>query len=202
VIWNFIFEQGNMASVVVTKETRIIRSALASVLVDESFTIPTEEARICLEIARGLVNLYGEATIHCTEFSCWLNTTFQDIIVKSTKCNGLLNAEKLWSIYQETTSSKLFRQKWETFLDHAQQLKEPLFYQHITDEVFENLVKETVVAPEAGPEDEYDKVLTYEEENAVCYVGGYVVHSLKSKEEKELNDILKDLTDNDPDSRA
>ena len=58
------------------------------------------------------------------------------------------------------------------------------------------------MVPEAGPEDEYDEVLTYEEENAVCYVGGYVVHSLKSKEEKELNDILKDLTDNDRDSRA
>ena len=39
----------------------------------------------------------------------------------------------------------------ELFLDHAQQLKEPLFYQHITDEVFETLVKETVNVPEAGP---------------------------------------------------
>jgi len=57
--------------VVVTKEMRIIRSALASVLVDESFTTPTaEEARIYLEIAQGLVNLYREPTIHCTEFSC------------------------------------------------------------------------------------------------------------------------------------
>jgi len=114
-----------------------------------------------------------------------------------------LNAENCGAfIKKHTTSSKLFRQKWETFLDHAQQLKEPLFYQHIADEVFESLVKETVVAPEAGPEDEYDEVLTYEEENAVCYVEGYVVYSLKSKEEKELNDILKDLTDNDPDSHA
>jgi len=88
VIQNFVFEQGNMVSVVVTKETRIIRSALASVLVDESFTIPTEEARICLEIAQGLVNLYIEPTIHCAEFSCWLSSTLQDIIVKSIKHNS------------------------------------------------------------------------------------------------------------------
>ena len=105
-----------------------MRSALASVLTDESFTIPTEEARICLEIACGLVNLYGEPDFQCVEFSSWLSRTLEDIIEKSTKRNGLLNAEKLWSIYHETTSSKSFRRKWELFLDHAQQLKEPLFY--------------------------------------------------------------------------
>ena len=106
-----------------------MRSALASVLTDESFTIPTEEARIYLEIACELVNLYGEPDFQCVEFSSWLSRTLEDIIEKSTKRNSLLNAEKLWSIYHETT-------------DHAQQLKEPLFYQHITDEVFETLVKE------------------------------------------------------------
>jgi len=99
------------------------------------------------------------------------------------------------------------QQKWETFLhcftiDFINSVYNLWFYQHITDEVFESLVKEAVVVPEAGPEDEYDEVLTYEEENAVCYVGSYVVYSLKSKEEKELNDILNDLTDNDPDSHA
>ena len=84
-------------------------------------------------------------------------------------------------------------------MDHAQQLK---FYQHITDEVFETLVKETVKVPEAGPEDdEYDEVLTYEEENAVRYVGGYVIHSLKNKIE-EFSDVLKDLSDDNPDSNT
>ena len=87
-------------------------------------------------------------------------------------------------------------------MDHAHQLKEPLFYQHITDEVFETWVKETVKAPEAGPEDdEYDEVLTYEEENAVCYVGGYIIHSLKNKKE-EFGDVLKDLSDDNPDSNT
>ena len=94
-----------------------------------------------LEIAHGLVNLYGEPDFQCMEFSSWLSRTLEDIIEKSTKRNGLLNAEKLWRIYHETTSSKSFRRKWELFLDLAQQLKEPLFYQHITDEVLKLWLK-------------------------------------------------------------
>ena len=182
---------------------RNIRSALGSVLADESFNIPTKEAKTCLEIARGLVTLYRDPSIKCVEFSSWLNSTLQDIIVNSTKRNGLLNAEKLWGIYHETTSSKFFREQWELFLDYAQQLKEPLFYQHITDVVFECLVKEAVVVPEAGPgNDEHEEMLTFEEENAVRYVGGYVIHSLKNQKEKEFIEILINLSDDNPDSNT
>ena len=115
----------------------------------------------------------------------------------------MLNAKKLQDIYHETTSSKLFREQWELFLDYAQQLKEPLFYQHITGVVFECLVKEAVVVPEASPGDnKHEEVLMFEEENAVHNVGGYVVHSLKNQKEKEFIEILINLSDDNPDSNT
>ena len=59
------------------------------------------------------------------------------------------------------------------------------------------------MTPEADlGNDEHDEVLTCEEENAVRYVGGYIIHSLKNKKEKEFTDILKDLSDDDPDGNT
>jgi len=60
-------------------EVRIFRSIFVGILTDESFTI---ETKVCLEADRALVNLYGEPSLDCIEFSCWL-VDVQDIIEKS-----------------------------------------------------------------------------------------------------------------------
>ena len=60
--------------------------------------------------------------------------------------------------------------------------KEPVFYQHVTDETFEILIKKAVV-PVAAPITNSPVSLTYEEENAVRYVGGYVVRVLRQQKE-------------------
>jgi len=73
--------------------------------------------------------------------------------------------------------------KWESFLTHEDQLKEPIFYQHISDEIFERLIKETVTSPEESEvTEDYDELLTFEEENAVHYVGGYICRTLPQTE--------------------
>jgi len=64
-------------------EVPIFRSIFVSILMDESFTIPTEETKVYLEAARVLVNLYGELTLEYVEFSCWLVDVLQDITDKS-----------------------------------------------------------------------------------------------------------------------
>jgi len=60
-----------------------------------------------------------------------------------------------------------------------------------------------VASPEESEvTDEYDKLLTFEEENAACYVGEYVIHSLKqNKRNKDIHHILEDFTDNDSSSK-
>jgi len=60
-----------------------------------------------------------------------------------------------------------------------------------------------VTSPEESEvTEEYDEPLTFEEENAVHYVGGYVVHSLKLNERnKDIHQILEDFTDSGSSSK-
>ena len=100
---------------------------------------------------------------------------------------------------QHVLSSSVFKLKWEEFLTMAQQPFEPLLYQHVTDIMFEVAVKE-VVAPEEVTNEpaEYNEAFTFEEENAVQYVGGFVIHSLqKSKTNKSISDILQEFIESD-----
>lgn len=185
------------------KELQMFRGALSNVLADESYTIPTEEAKCCLLIAQKLVSVLDEPSTICTEFSekfsSWLVGELKKIVKKSIKRNGLINPEKLWSMYHECTSSSAFRLKWEEFLAMAQQPLEPLLYQHVTDMIFEAAVKE-VVAPEEVTNEpaEYSEAFTFEEENAVRYVGGFVIHCLqKSKTNKSISGILQEFIESD-----
>ena len=56
--------------------------------------------------------------------------------------------------------------------------QEPMFYQHVTDETFDMLIKKAVVL-EIPTND--TKSLTFEKENAIWYVGGYIVHAMSTQ---------------------
>ena len=96
----------------------------------------------------------------------------------------MINSEKLWSSYHKLTTSKDFRTDWEEFLEDCNVDKEPMIYQHITDETFTKLVEQSVkttVSEQNDEQNDKEPSLTYEEENAVSYVGGYVIHALMQK---------------------
>lgn len=65
--------------------------------------------------------------------------------------------------------------------------KEPVFYQYLTTEVFEGLLK-TSTPLKTNSQVENVAPMTYEEENAIRYIGGYMVTTLSHqfKREKEL----------------
>ena len=73
--------------------------------------------------------------------------------------------------------------KWECFLQQAELNTNPLLYQHVADEVFANLLKreyrENYIEDCVDQSTENSTRLTYEEENVVRYVGGYVLQALK-----------------------
>ena len=74
-------------------------------------------------------------------------------------------------------------------------------YQHVTDILFENAVKEVVAPSEevTNDETENNETFTFEEENAVLYVGGFVIYSLqKGKPNKQICSILQELIESDP----
>ena len=161
---------------------RVLRCVLGGILSDESFSIPTEGNSTCLKLADAMVKLFGSPTVKCKEFGDWLITTLQEIIDTSRRQRGkkkdVINQEKLWSKYHQVTSSNSFKISWETFLSDLQLENEPVFYQHLTDETFDILVKRAV-APVPEPLMNSPKPFTYEEENAIRYVGRYVVRVLR-----------------------
>ena len=62
--------------------------------------------------------------------------------------------------------------------------KEPLFYQHVTTKVFAALLKQQYeVVVESPFEETID--CNYEEENAVRYIGGYILRSLIPKQTRK-----------------
>ena len=78
----------------------------------------------------------------------------------------------------------------------------PLLYQHAADEAFANLLKKEY--GEGYDEEEYCSTetiarLTYEEENVVRYIGGYVLWALKKgPSNKDVSNILHKMIDGTP----
>ena len=58
---------------------------------------------------------------------------------------------------------------------------EAIFFQHCTRILFDNLLKDDFPVHEDKQRKDLDFSLTTEEENAIRYVGGYVIASLKKK---------------------
>ena len=182
----------------VMSSVRIVRGAVTGILADESFTIPTDEVKKCLEMARTVTKQFGQpSAAACVTFSSWLVGVLEEVVNNSVKRNGVINAEQLWSRYHELTISEAFKNGWEEFLDLSKVDKEPLFYQHVTDEVFEKLIQRSVSTESADAHaeqcEENDILLTYEEENAVTYVAGYVIHSLMQQKDKSCHKILEEF---------
>ena len=95
-------------------------------------------------------------------------------------------------------TSAVFEQAWENFLDKHKLVKEPLLYQHITDKAFELLIQESIPSesPRVSEQSEEQKKLTFEEENAVRYVGSYVIRQLLQKtKDSGVQRVLEDLKD-------
>ena len=174
--------------------------AITGVLADPYFTIPTEEAKLCLEGARNIITVLSQTNELQSTFSTWLVTTLEEI-VKSVQSDGQhFNKEKLWIKFHELTSSTEFANEWETF---ASKLGigtvSPLLYQHITDIIFESIIKESTststVDFSMSTGATQDCGLTFEEESAIHYVGGYVIRQLKmDKANVQMLPLLEQLT--------
>ena len=187
-----------------TEEIRIIRYACSSILNDESFMIPGEGSEMCVRMSKSLISLLSSPSQCCLQFANWLVCELQGILEKcKRKSDGLFNQEKLWSTFHQTTLSPSFEEKWETYLISVGLAKEPLFYQHITDEVFNLLIKQNIKIPDKECMlEEYEQMLTFEEENAVRYVGGYILRVLKKQTlDTDIIRILNEFIEEDKENQ-
>ena len=117
------------------------------------------------------------------EFAKWLMTTLTTVVesAKSKASGQNINQETLWIKFHELTISEDFSKKWEEFLKNVNTTVPPLLYQHLTDEIFEGIIKSFCGSLTSNNTVSKEDIvaLSNEEENAIHYVGGYVIHELK-----------------------
>jgi len=109
----------------------------------------------------------------------------------------VLNDERLWSKYYQLSILQSFQDTWEKYLSSNNLKKEPMLYQHVTDELFDLLKKENVSKNfnlQANLAQETDVPLSFEEENTVHYIGGYLVRKVHDTCNDGVKAMLGELT--------
>ena len=117
-------------------------------------------------------------------------------IIDDTKSGGTINREKLWRKFHSSRNAKNFKIKW---IEYLTQLKitdaTPLFYQNVSQELFETLISQKCLIN--GISTEYIQHKTLDEENAVRYVASFVIRAAKDKltvpNDQEILNILNSM---------
>ena len=125
-----------------------------------------------------------------------------------------VSREKMWGAYHCIRTSPSFACLWREFLQQAKIQVLPIFYQSLTDTLFQKRIEVyfpiSCSSQQVGEEETEGTVLTFEEENAIRYAAGYVLRAVRkkisnsSKQEKEqlveaIDGLLSDddVEDND-----
>lgn len=203
-------ESTDKGDAMISEECRIILSVIGEILSDESFSLPTEGNKLCLHMAETLVKCFSVGpSEQAVEFASWLVESLDGVIIEAQKRGkpNELNKERLWRNFQKLASSDDFTLKWSSFLEQLQLSDEPLFYQILTDEFFDQLLRKQLAPSANQGETEECLELTFEEENAIRYVGGYVVRKLREQPNSArfkplLNELVCEDSQNENDPSA
>ena len=90
-----------------------------------------------------------------------------------------MNKEKLWTEFYLLQTSVLFREKWKSYLCLLKLPQKAIFFQSYTSILFDNIIKMKFPVDKAS--EARAQLSSYEEENGIRYVGGYVVAALKKR---------------------
>lgn len=167
-----------------------LETACQNIEKDDGFRIDTDGGKLCIVEAKKLLLRIQEKEEYLFGFSDWLVVMLRKIIYSQTRLDKI----SMWSKFHEFRSSKILQQKWERLLE-AKERDLSLFYQNITLQVFEALLKlhHPLEASQQQAALVSPAVLTFEEENAIRYVGGYIVHKLKEECDEGVSLSLSDM---------
>lgn len=159
----------------------LVTIAVKKVVKDEDFKVPSDTARRAVETAEKLlewVAVNDDNMKVFSNFSDKLVQVFEKCFV--TRRSMKVEAECMWREFHVLRSSDNFKETWETFLHQSiNHVASPAFFQFVSYEVFETMVKEKWEIPssvqnQASP-------MTVEEENALRYVSGYICRKVQTK---------------------
>ena len=176
----------------------ILKQVCSESLSDASFEIQSEGNKLCLKMIHDFLGVLEHPTQDLAEFETWFKIRLRKILDDSIHTAPVkVDRERMWSLFHQMRSDTPFQLKWNSFLEKHNMPKEPLFYQHVTTKVFAALLKQQceVVVESPFEETQLTASLNYEEENAVRYIGGYILRSLNTKANKEKDTFLREAID-------
>jgi len=175
------------------------QDALLDMVADESYHIPTEGNKCCLKIAREILAELKSPSQQSSTFCSWLVKELEKITEQSfSTATSCINREKLWTKFYQFQISPRFTEKWKLYLQAINLPDKVIFFQSYTSVLFDNIIK--VGFPVDCTAETLEVPLSFEEENAIRYVGGYVVAALKKQNSDcELLAGLNHLTERNPD---
>ena len=168
--------------------------AIDAVLVDPSFSTGSAVAADALHAAKTLQEwcVSEENDEIVKGFTSELLGDLQGALV-FPRGRRPLNRERIWQQFFTVRSSSGFISRWTAFLERASANPTPTLYQHLTDIIFRELMKEHYVIPSSqSPTMEGVSTL---EGNALRYAAGYVVRHICKKVKKSSHESKEDITD-------
>ena len=164
---------------------------MQSVITDDRFKIPSCNAK---KVVRAGETLLEWALDHghraqVGKFCEDLQTQLQVCLLNSKQ-----ERERMWASYHSTRVSAEFEAFWVNFLELVGIEPLPLFYQHLTDHIFQEMISVScAMSMNDSPETETDSSLTYEECNALRYIAGYVCAKTEKKIKSKTHSFRDDM---------
>ena len=152
------------------------------VLKDDCFKVPSSQATEALEAASTLLDWCKEDTNkkQFIVFSKWLVVSLNNCFAVSDR-KFSAQTEKMWEKYHELRVSDSFTGEWDKlFQDSLGKQAMPTLFQYVPRQVFKELLANDHAVCDAH-NDIQPSPLTWEEENALRYVGGFVCRKVRQK---------------------
>ena len=189
-------------------DSSLLSRACDSILDDDMSRagIDTEALKLCLSSARQLKSiLQHDREEKAAEFFGWLSAELGGILERATVASAL-DQSILWSRFHALRCGDVFYKKWEHFLLFYNITLSPIFIQVLSMRMLDIVLKESFVCNQPSPEASATATasgsasITYEERNAIRYVGGYIIRKLMKVHTKNscISLALEDLI-GDPD---
>ena len=137
-------------------------------LKDESFYLPTASAIAVRSVLTWCTKNDKEVTAFAEQLMATLEVCFTDN--KKIK----MQKEKMWERYYMLRATNEFADKWASFLRRSGAKSSQALYQHITNIIFNHLIKEHFSTTSEPTRDLYTPTLDYNEKNALCFISGYI----------------------------
>ena len=107
-------------------------------------------------------------------FLQWLYNSLEKVVGKQLK------KKELWTEFHVLRTSVEFSQRWKSYLGEVGVESKAVFIQTVTSEVFEQLLNDIYI-PKTTQYENDEEQFTYEEENAIRYMAGFIVQRIQKK---------------------